>query len=735
MILFWFSGACAAAVTTWLENGSTKVRQDAVTNSQTSITIKAAKNEFEPFQLVIKNDATPRTLIDVTVTDFTGTGGTIAAADHVLLFKEEYVYINFKSIGDGEYGYWPDALLPKKDSYFHMNRSTFPFSMAANWVQPVWVDVFVPSGTVAGTYTATISATENSVEFFSGTITLIVWNFTLPATPSYRTMFSLTITGAGFGGSGTFVENGTYVNPMRRLHMAALLKHRMGTNAASISRGTWNGTTWVGWSATNHIASIEGFIDGTQTGQYHVEYGATELPFILNGDTTKVYSDLVWSNFATYCNGTYGDEPPQAYLDAMTSYMTLVKANLSDEEINKTFWLPIDEPGGGGDAGKCGDANPALDYESAKAAADIIHSFSDGTHTFRTRITSSRKAELLDGSGNNPYWDLWLPPYVNVIGRKWDYTDIDTTADYASDIAAGKELGWYHSCMVGGCGTLEGGSVYYGYSNYYVDFPANRVRIFPWASFKYNVTAEMYWGTTYQYGPSGFGTAYALTYIADNQFSLSGDLRTTFMKGAAVTYNNSVYGYIRSWVASTPTYSGGVTTVTLIHGILESGGSTSIRRTLLMVGDPYYSMWDRGYAKNPDGNFFYPGVVSVSTNGLPDAAKYGDGYHTPSIGGTDSCPTTCYDIPVESIRLKLFREGEEDYEYLWILEGMALEADAKAVIQTNLASGGVFNTYNFTADEENIYTAREALATLILGGAPPGPTPKGIGKSRLKRYR
>jgi hypothetical protein len=62
---------------------------------------------------------------------------------------------------------------------------------------------------------------------------------------------------------------------------------------------------------------------------------------------------------------------------------------------------------------------------------------------------------------------------------------------------------------------------------------------------------------------------------------------------------------------------------------------------------PWGTLW--AFTGNGDGTLFYPGVPSTAGRAVQSA--------TPSIGGT-------HDIPIASIRLKLIREGLEDYEYL-----------------------------------------------------------------------
>lgn len=114
---------------------------------------------------------------------------------------------------------------------------------------------------------------------------------------------------------------------------------------------------------------------------------------------------------------------------------------------------------------------------------------------------------------------------------------------------------------------------------------------------------------------------------------------------------------------------------------------------------------------------FYPGVVDTVAAGLPTIA--GRGLNTPSIGGI-------HNIPIESIRLKMIREGYEDYEYLKKLKDLGDEDYAQTQI-SNIAT----NTYTFSEDENLMYIAREALANRILGipvdmVSPSAPTGLGV---------
>ena len=88
------------------------------------------------------------------------------------------------------------------------------------------------------------------------------------------------------------------------------------------------------------------------------------------------------------------------------------------------------------------------------------------------------------------------------------------------------------------------------------------------------------------------------------------------------------------------------------------------------------------FGGNGDGTLFYPGRASV-------------------IGGKS-------DIPVESIRLQLIREGLEDYEYLKLYARAVGDKEAQA-----LAESIAGKTYRWEHDPERLYAARKKMAEAI----------------------
>jgi hypothetical protein len=108
---------------------------------------------------------------------------------------------------------------------------------------------------------------------------------------------------------------------------------------------------------------------------------------------------------------------------------------------------------------------------------------------------------------------------------------------------------------------------------------------------------------------------------------------------------------------------------------------------------PWTNQWD--FSGNGDGTLFYPGTPS-------------------RIGGATH-------VPVASIRLKMIREGMEDYEYLALLSRLGGDAEAREI-----ATALFPRAFQTEVSPARLMEARAALAAAIVarsGGIDPGPAP------------
>ncbi|MFB3778148.1 MAG: glycoside hydrolase domain-containing protein [Bryobacteraceae bacterium] len=184
----------------WVARSLERVGPDDPARSGLRAEIRAARGEYESFQIIVKAPASSvLSDVNVIVSDLSGPGGRIIPKQNITLFREHYVYVGTSSPDWGgsnrpmAKGWYPDGLIPFVDpqtglSITSASLKAVPFSLAVSKNQPIWVDVFVPRNAEAGYYngTFTVTTAQGSV---TGQIGLTVWNFTLPLKPSLKSSF------------------------------------------------------------------------------------------------------------------------------------------------------------------------------------------------------------------------------------------------------------------------------------------------------------------------------------------------------------------------------------------------------------------------------------------------------------------------------------------------------------------------------------------------------------------
>jgi hypothetical protein len=158
-----------AGATLWTTTTMDKVLREAAppTNTGTAISISAAKNEFEPFQIVLRSDAAATATLQLS--PFAGPSAVVTRTE---IRRVEYVSIQQPSDASSlPSSSIPDPLVP----------TTFGTSEAlpAAQNQPFWITVYVPSSAAAGDYTATLSVSLSGARQ-EIPVTLHVYDFSLP---------------------------------------------------------------------------------------------------------------------------------------------------------------------------------------------------------------------------------------------------------------------------------------------------------------------------------------------------------------------------------------------------------------------------------------------------------------------------------------------------------------------------------------------------------------------------
>ncbi|MDD5596646.1 MAG: DUF6067 family protein, partial [Victivallaceae bacterium] len=146
--------------------------------NDSSMNIAAAGNEYECFQIALFPLQDVKD-VSIACSDLVNADGGKLSKN---CFKYYPVYFvpNPANKKFQKRGGWPDALLNQDK-----------FDLEAGVVQPVWVEIYVPAGTMPGIYRGILTICPQSGLARRISLNLRVWNFTLPVRPFLKTSFGL----------------------------------------------------------------------------------------------------------------------------------------------------------------------------------------------------------------------------------------------------------------------------------------------------------------------------------------------------------------------------------------------------------------------------------------------------------------------------------------------------------------------------------------------------------------
>ncbi len=194
----------------WFSNATDKIPKEfnpQVTNSKndTFAKIKAAKNEYENFQIVVSSLSESDEKFSIEITDFIkldGSASIIEKTPNIEMYEVNYVNVNrwIEWDSDGapqveglnEPDQWmPDPLISKS-----IEENEFTVKSLEN--QPVWFTVYVPEDVPAGLYYATILVKFASGKIVPKKMELEVYDFTLPEEFGLRSLIGMYTIGYHF---------------------------------------------------------------------------------------------------------------------------------------------------------------------------------------------------------------------------------------------------------------------------------------------------------------------------------------------------------------------------------------------------------------------------------------------------------------------------------------------------------------------------------------------------------
>lgn len=446
------SGSLAAAaepaMTVEFFDGLTRIAPEALVPHTTAPALKAARNEFEPFQIVVRAGEEGLKGVNVEITDLRDEGGHVLSRRNLTLYREHYLQVAKPTPKSKEgAGWYPDALVPFLNPIdgTPLRNARFaaaPFDVAPNHNQPVWVDLFAPKEAAPGNYSGTVTVTAQGQPAVTVPLRLTVWNFTLPDAPSMR---------SNFGGFGQRIAEAHQLKAgapefraLERRYAEAMAAHRLCPPIPNYLLPKVQPDGSIDPAETH--AALKEWIE-----QLHV----TGFPLNLQG-RDPLGKDR---------------ERSVKYLQAMYAYL---KTN-GWEKL--AYIYVLDEP------------NDAAAYEEVRQRAKLIHEAQPGVKVLCTEQPTPQKPDwgTLVGSV-----DIWVP--------LWPLFEEKAGAER---LAAGEEL-WSYTAL---CQGEKGKDTPF----WELDFPLLNFRIPAWISWRYGMTGLLYWTTVY-WGKAGDVWTNPLTY-------------------------------------------------------------------------------------------------------------------------------------------------------------------------------------------------------------------------------
>ena len=240
--------------------------------SEKAISLKAAKNEWEAFQIVLKN-ATAVENINVSLSDLKKTGGTeTISATQAVLYREHYLNVTNESPGgltlhERVKGLYPDPLIPFVDPYKEGKVPVgAPFALGADNIATVFVDWHIPLDAIPGDYQATATVSAQGQTDVVLTVNLTVWDFEIPQTRSIGTAFGFGEGNIRHYHGGPTSETPVDVTPIIDRYYIAMHEHRMDptdiNGSLSITFDTEGKMNPIDWTA--YDATIGPWLEGTR---------------------------------------------------------------------------------------------------------------------------------------------------------------------------------------------------------------------------------------------------------------------------------------------------------------------------------------------------------------------------------------------------------------------------------------------------------------------------------------
>ena len=179
----------------WTLTETRHVLRSELPATGTAVQLGAASNEWVSFQILLRSDApVPGVRLDAGELD--GPGGVALRRTDARLYRQHQLHLEVGTYRNDRFkpDWYPDPLIPFQHPMTgkQLEGARFtavPFDLPANETHGFWVDLFVPANAAPGDYRGVYRVTTGAGAAGEIPVSLTVWNFALPQTPTLVTEF------------------------------------------------------------------------------------------------------------------------------------------------------------------------------------------------------------------------------------------------------------------------------------------------------------------------------------------------------------------------------------------------------------------------------------------------------------------------------------------------------------------------------------------------------------------
>ncbi len=449
------------------------------------VKISAARNEVESFQVVVTAPTENLSVTKVEISDLAGQNGAKIKRPSIQLFREEYVRVRMSSPrAELPPGLYADPLVPfvnpvtgrpiepltesrerwgepiKRSGY---DIYAIPFEVFKGQNQALWADVYVPNDVPAGTYRGELQVQARGGISGRISITVTVWDFTLPDGPTHKNHFG------SFGNVARYfnVDRGSdRFKQIERQYCRAMAEHRINPPIPDDLLPRVNDDGSLEIIPERHKA-LKQFMD-----EFHVtDFEIPRARFArLPGSTTGPdYKTISAAN----------REKAQRYYQEFYKY-------LQDNGWEKRAYLyMLDEP------------NLRENYEQVLALGQLVH---EAVPQLKCLVVEQPYPQDPSWPDIDPAVDIWCP--------LWSFIDRQSIRD---KITHGDEV-WSYTALV-----QRSPRYHPQYEKvkdldppyWHIDRPLIVYRVPTWINYQYDITGLLYWSTVTTVIDPWFNPAFA----------------------------------------------------------------------------------------------------------------------------------------------------------------------------------------------------------------------------------